>query len=177
MMEHAKERFLKFAKGVINADVDELVVCEKKSTIFEALEQFPAIQFPGKWIESIPLNSSGETRFSNYFYFDKRDYFSDFKWCIAPTRIEYLTQWKVHTVRTKELKRVKDTYYAHFKAINYNWKIKRIDQIEKDDKVHLIDELLYQKVDQFLKCETLPEVYQSELSYFDKLKSSFKRLF
>lgn len=177
MMEHAKERFLKYAKGVINADVDELIVCEKHDSIFEALKYAPAVQFPGKWIESIPLNPTAECRFNNFFYFDKRTYVSDFKWCISPIHIDYSVQWKVHTVKTKQLKRVKDIYYAHFKPINYNWKLKRVDQIEKDDNFHLIDERLYQKVNQFLKCEDLPAVYKSKLSYSDQLKSYLKQLF
>ncbi|WP_104498924.1 glycosyltransferase family 92 protein [Acinetobacter indicus] len=143
MFEHAKHRFLKYAAGVINADIDELIITPKKESIFKLLGQHKGLIYPGFWIQSIPLDANVSTRFFNYAYRSKKDQHTDYKWCINPSKLDDLTQWKVHSIRKVSLKRIKGLYYAHFKAINYNWKTQRTNSVVLDQSVHYVDQKLY----------------------------------
>jgi len=168
MMEHAKERFLKYASGVINVDVDELILNENKKSVFEELEKVPGVQISGRWIESIPLYKTDLRRFNNFFYYDKSQWESDYKWCINPQKIENDVQWKVHTVKSKKLQLSKNFYYAHYKGINYNWKLNRADFIEFDPKKHRLDECLYDVIKRVFEVKDLPQL-NLDLSFWEKL--------
>jgi len=168
MMEHAKERFLKYASGVINVDVDELILNENKKSVFEELEKVPGVQISGRWIESIPLYKTDLRRFNNFFYYDKTQWESDYKWCINPQKIENDVQWKVHTVKSKKLQLSKNFYYAHYKGINYNWKLNRADFIEFDPKKHRLDECLYDVIKRVFEVKDLPRL-NLDLSFWEKL--------
>ncbi len=172
MMEHAKERFLKYSFGVINVDIDELIVGKNDESIFCQLNKTPAIHIHGKWIESVPLDKSAPVRFNNFFFYDRKNYKSDYKWCVSPQKIEYDAQWKVHTIKTKKIKITKNFYYLHYKAINYNWKIKRADPIDFDSKIHRLDESLYEIVS-----KVFPGINKPELKYNLTLREKLKKLF
>lgn len=172
MMEHAKERFLKYSFGVINVDIDELIVGKNDESIFCQLNNIPAIHIHGKWIESVPLDKSAPVRFNNFFFYDRKNYKSDYKWCVSPQKIEYDAQWKVHTIKTKKIKITKNFYYLHYKAINYNWKIKRADPIDFDSKIHRLDESLYEIVS-----KVFPGINKPELKYNLTLREKLKKLF
>lgn len=172
MMEHAKERFLKYAMGVINVDIDELIIAPNGPSVFNELEQNPALHISGKWIESIPLDEKAPIRFNNFFYFDRKNYKSDYKWCINPQKIDCMAQWKVHTVKVKELKLSRNFYYLHYKGINYNWKIKRADFIRFDPEIHRLDESLYEIVS-----KVFPSINRPELKYNLTLREKLKKLF
>ena len=172
MMEHAKERFLKYAMGVINVDIDELIISPNGKSVFNELEQNPALHISGKWIESIPMDEKAPIRFNNFFYFDRKNYKSDYKWCINPQKIDYMAQWKVHTVKVKELKLSHNFYYLHYKGINYNWKLKRADFIRFDPEIHRLDESLYEIVS-----KVFPGINKPELKYNLTLREKLKKLF
>lgn len=172
MMEHAKERFLKYAMGVINVDIDELIIAPNGTSVFNELEQNPALHISGKWIESIPLDEKASIRFNNFFYFDRKNYKSDYKWCINPQKIDCMAQWKVHTVKVKELKLSRNFYYLHYKGINYNWKIKRADFIRFDPEIHRLDESLYEIVS-----KVFPSINRPELKYNLTIREKLKKLF
>ncbi|WP_151811214.1 hypothetical protein [Acinetobacter bereziniae] len=143
MFEHAKHRFLKYSTGVINADIDELIITPNQESIFVLLGDNKGLLYPGYWIQSIPLDSKNETRFFNYAYRSIKDQHSDNKWCINPSKIDEKIQWKVHSIRKTPLKAISDVYYAHFKAINYNWKTQRVNNIELDNSIHYVDHNVY----------------------------------
>lgn len=143
VFEHAKNRFLKYASGVINADIDELIVTPNSESIFSLLDNHKGLIYPGTWIESIPIDSNAETRFYNYYYKNKSKNHADFKWCINPSKIDDDIQWKVHSIRSVSLKKIVNVYYAHFKAINYNWKTQRTNTINFSSEKHLINITLY----------------------------------
>ncbi|MFC1395361.1 glycosyltransferase family 92 protein [Acinetobacter junii] len=168
MMEHAKERFLKYAVGVINVDVDELIIAPSGESIFNELERNPALHISGKWIESIPLDSQAPVRFNNFFYYHKGKYKSDFKWCINPQKIKNDAQWKVHTIKKIKLKLSKTSYYLHYKAINYNWKVKRADFIDLDYTNHRFEDDLYNVIKDVFEVSVKPEL-KYKLGFWEKL--------
>jgi hypothetical protein len=172
MMEHAKERFLKYAKGVINVDIDELIINEAGTSIFNDLEQYPALHIGGKWIESIPLDKNAPVLFNNFFYLDKKNYKSDYKWCISPQKIEYEAQWKVHTVRSKKLKISKNFYYLHYKAINYNWKVRRTDFVDYNEAQHRLNETLYNIIKRVFPVLEKP-MSNEKMSFLERLKKKW----
>lgn len=157
MFEHAKYRFLKYSSGVINADIDELVITPNGKSIFELLDDSKGLLYPGYWIQSIPLDVNKETRFFNYAYRSTEDKHSDNKWCINPTKLDDKIQWKVHSIRKTNLKKLKGIYYAHFKAINYNWKTQRVNNIIFDDSKHYIDSNVYTQLNDLFPSE-IPKV-------------------
>ncbi|AYO53264.1 glycosyltransferase family protein [Acinetobacter wuhouensis] len=177
MFEHAKHRFLKYSAGVINADIDELVITPNGSSIFELLADHKGLLYPGYWIQSIPLGENKETRFFNYAYRSKDDKHSDNKWCINPSKLDDQTQWKVHSIRKTNLKSLKGVYYAHFKAINYNWKTQRVDNVSYNESKHYIDHNVYTQLNNLFPHES-PKIALSSQTIstglFEKIKAIFK---
>lgn len=177
MFEHAKHRFLKYSVGVINADIDELVITPNGNSIFELLADYKGLLYPGYWIQSIPLDENKEIRFFNYVYRSKDDQHSDNKWCINPSKLDDQTQWKVHSIRKTNLKILKGVYYAHFKAINYNWKTQRVDNVNYDEYKHYIDNNVYTKLNNLFPNE-IPKIklstQQISTGFFEKFKAIFK---
>lgn len=177
MFEHAKHRFLKYSAGVINADIDELVITPNGKSIFELLAEYKGLLYPGYWIQSIPLGENKETRFFNYAYRSKDDKHSDNKWCINPSKLDDQIQWKVHSIRKTNLKSLKGVYYAHFKAINYNWKTQRVDNVSFDESKHYIDHNVYTHLSDLFPSE-IPKIthssQQSTTGFFEKIKAIFK---
>lgn len=173
MMEHAKERFLKYAKGVINVDIDELIVPKNGRSIFEELITSPAIHISGRWIESIPLDDQLPVTFNNFFYYDKKNYKSDYKWCVNPQKVNYEAQWKVHTIKTKALKLSRNAYYVHYKAINYNWKVKRTAFIQYDPAKHRFDSVLNDNINQVFDVNVNLRKLE-KLSLLEKIKDSLR---
>ena len=177
MFEHAKHRFLKYATGVINADIDELIITPKQESIFKLLANHKGLLYPGYWIQSIPLDPEKETRFFNYAYRSKTDRHTDYKWCINPSKLDDKIQWKVHSIRKTHLKCINGVYYAHFKAINYNWKTKRVDNISFNNQTHYIDENVYTHLTQLFPKNVPKIIFQAHhvsFNVFGKLKSFFK---
>ena len=177
MFEHAKHRFLKYATGVINADIDELIITPKQESIFKLLANHKGLLYPGYWIQSIPLDPEKETRFFNYAYRSKTDRHTDYKWCINPSKLDDKIQWKVHSIRKTHLKCINGVYYAHFKAINYNWKTQRVDNISFNNQIHYIDENVYTHLTQLFP-KNVPKIIfparHVSFNVFGKLKSFFK---
>ena len=54
VLEHARHRFLRLARAVVNADVDELVITTDKVSLFELIccSKTGYLKYPGYWIES-----------------------------------------------------------------------------------------------------------------------------
>ena len=113
----------------------------------------------------------------NYAYRSKDDKHSDNKWCINPSKLDDQIQWKVHSIRKTNLKSLKGVYYAHFKAINYNWKTQRIDTVNYDESKHYIDHNVYTQLNNLFPNETptIPLSPQStSMGFFEKIKAIFK---
>lgn len=126
IMEHARQRFLGRAGGVLNVDIDELVITKGDDTVFDILADLDcgAISFTGRWIETAGRHGTSES-FADYSYYDKRRAPTTIKWAISPTKIPEATQWKTHMIAGVKMVPSPTTMHRHFMGISSNWKWQR----------------------------------------------------
>lgn len=145
----ARFRFLARANGMVNADIDELVVPLTKRTLFDSLAESDSgvIGYGGHWIE----NSSGDIsvnslpRFWEHALTKDRDAPCAAKWTGAPERWPDRAQPTAHFVRNIDYLPSPDFYTAHFRALNSGWKsTERLATVTTEDLS--IDKPLYQSM-------------------------------
>jgi hypothetical protein len=146
-LEHARWRFLQKAAGVINSDIDELVVTRPDKPLFDIIEDASTgyLSYPGVWISNARVDSidSAEVRYHrNYCCKEIKPPQCPRKWIVNPNLCPEEAQWLVHAVTymPEPLSRIWDIYYGHFRAINTNWKYKRVAQEQFHPEKHLRDE-------------------------------------
>ena len=177
IMEHAKERFLSEAYGVLNLDIDELVITTKKTSIFDYLEKYNGVHIDGKWIENIPNNENGDIRFYNYFYFDKNDCKTTRKWCVSPKKIPNEHQWKIHNIANIKLKEDSSIFHAHFRPISLSWKYDRSKSLEFNPLNHRVCYELIRNLNK-ISIENPIEINKHpRLGILEKLTLNFNRIF
>ncbi|EAI5093141.1 hypothetical protein ACW738_000131 [Campylobacter coli] len=159
MFEHAKYRFLRFAKSVLYVDIDELVVCKNNRSVFEVVENQEEyfntpIYFNGEWIINTTLKD--DYSFKDFYYIDKTKNKAVVKWCLGLNRSKYLlndeVQWRVHdhydhmsqiSLR-RELNSEIET--RHFIAITTGWRSKtRLENTPPLEVNLLEDEIIISK--------------------------------
>lgn len=140
-LSHARRRFLSRAAGVINADIDELIVAESGQGIFEILQAAPAagLTYSGRWVESIRAESSMTPKFADFRYVDSRRNPCTKKWVASPLRMTNAGQWRTHDILGAEMVEIKDVSHRHFMGINSNWKHDRSLPVEYDENFHSVD--------------------------------------
>ena len=123
IMEHARQRFLGKAAGVLNADIDELVMTEGEGSVFDVLAELGcgAVSFTGRWIETAGRHGYSES-FADYSYYDKRRAPTTGKWAISPLEIPEAVQWKTHMIAGVKMLPSPTTMHRHFMGISSNWK-------------------------------------------------------
>ena len=130
MLEHARYRFLANAKSVLNADIDELVITENGSSVFELAERSPTgyLEFGGKWVENHRISCRAATnlvpRHKDYGFISQvglegcRP-----KWVVVPAKVPCEAQWHVHRLLGMNSSHADEGIeLRHFKAINTGWK-------------------------------------------------------
>lgn len=128
VLEHAHWRFLRSAAGVINADIDELVVTDDGRSAYEHAEEseFGVALYAGRWIEMVtdtPLDPERTRRFTDYRYHVGGTCTT--KWTLIPGRLPESAQWRVHSINDIHIPRAQGISHRHFKGINTNWKYNR----------------------------------------------------
>jgi hypothetical protein len=129
---------LRHAAGVINADVDELVLTPPGTAIFDYVRRSRCgvLQYPGIWIEAISTGSTTKSSYSDYLFRTAADdnFGGPSKWCVIPHSVPARSQWTVHSVEwdrswirpwTRPWKYPLDLSlisYRHFAALNTGWK-------------------------------------------------------
>lgn len=138
IMEHARRRFLSAADGVLNADIDELVMTEGGKTVFEVMEeqQVGALTYTGRWIESTGTRSWNNT-FADYTKYDAKRSPTTPKWAIRPSEVSTAVQWKTHYLSGVDMVKTSSTMHRHFMAINLDWKWQRTQTV--DDSNYQMD--------------------------------------
>lgn len=129
-LHHARHRFLRRAKSVLNVDIDELVLSKSGQSIFAATEQSPSgfCKFPGQWIGThAPRGVIRETcRHADFIYRDLPEDFScPPKWCLVPGKADRLKDsWSVHNLfGAKANKSLSEDFsYRHMRGITNSWK-------------------------------------------------------
>ncbi|WP_428332256.1 hypothetical protein [Novosphingobium sp.] len=132
-MAHARLRFLRDAKSVLNVDIDELVLSDKGRSIFEATEatRHGFIKFPGQWIsgaspDPIDHEPCRHADFTHRALAETRE--CPPKWCVVPARHDpFGTSWSVHNLFGSRHNRAIDSEfsYRHMTAISNSWKENR----------------------------------------------------
>jgi hypothetical protein len=162
--EHARRRFLKSARSVMNSDIDELVLCEDSRSIFHKAEHSPfgIARYSGRWVidtdgspaDALPRHRDFHVTLRPQMqrgrFFLQRDAVSCFpKWTLVPERCPDRTQWKVHTIGGWLPARLKTpgVSFRHFREIGGNWKYDRKLRETFDPARHVRDEALARAFD------------------------------
>jgi len=137
---HARRRFLADCRGMINADIDELVVCEEGGTIFDHLDASPvgAVSFSGLWLEAVA--GIPQPRHRHFRYHLKKPVVCPRKWAIVPAAVPDDVQANVHDFGSGfEPDFLESVRYRHFVAINDDWKYKRAHAAMFKGHRHTVD--------------------------------------
>lgn len=138
----ARYRFLSNVAGMINADIDELLVPLSHMTVFDALDESPqgVVGYGGHWISSLPITSEPGTppRFVDYGFTGGRDDTCKMKWSGQPSKWPTDAHPTAHYVRNIDHLPSADFYIAHFRALNSGWKsTDRLKTTNNDDNLRL----------------------------------------
>lgn len=149
-LQHARFRFLREARSVLNLDIDELVLDASGRSIFAAAEDSPDgfVKFPGRWIASAaprPVDPA-TCRHADFDRVDpERPDPCPPKWCVVPARCHpFRHSWSVHNLFGAPANRVidRDFVFRHMKPISNAWKERRWDDAPFDPARHPVDEPL-----------------------------------
>jgi hypothetical protein len=144
ILEHGRRRFLRDAAGVVQIDVDELVVSDDGSSLFDELarSRMGAVSFEGLWVEAVSEHPSMPPRHRDFRHVVPGHRPRQPKWAAVPRLIPNLVQWEVHGFRPgflpAEPKRFR---FRHFRAISTGWKYARGQIAQYDDAVHVVDDV------------------------------------
>ncbi|MBD8021303.1 hypothetical protein [Brevibacterium gallinarum] len=145
-LEHMRWRFAADAAAVINADVDELIVCDDRRSVFDHLSERTdgALFYRSFWIESVSSRDiEDDRRFDDFIYRSRNRQVGTPKWTVVPGRLPKESQLCVHSIKNGP-KRVfaEGVQHRHFFPMNTDWKRKRAEVTAIDPDVHFIDEPL-----------------------------------
>ncbi|MFI6941644.1 glycosyltransferase family 92 protein [Streptomyces sp. NPDC050418] len=135
LLEHGRFRYLSRAAGVINADIDELVLTGDARSVFDhaAESEVGAISYTGYWIAkatSTPLNPRRQRRFVDYRHRSKGT--TTVKWTVLPELLDdSTTQWRVHSVVGAGTERTERIHHRHYQGVNNGWKYNRGEGLAK----------------------------------------------
>lgn len=132
-LQHARFRFLREARSVLNVDIDELVVGPEP--IFAATERARGkfIKFSGQWITSATPKAVtvADCRHGDFVLQDRLETETcPPKWCVVPGACDDARHtWSVHNLfGAKANRRINNDFsYRHMKGISNNWKYDRWD--------------------------------------------------
>jgi hypothetical protein len=162
--EHARWCFLRQARSVMNADIDELVLSQSGQSAFEAAEQSHSgfVRYRGRWIIGVDDGRVSETaeRLPRHRDFNvlmppntqfswprgRRD--SNVcapKWTVVPAKCPRRAQWLVHSISPwlpSYLPCSRNFSFGHFREIGSNWKYQRTSRVPFDPSIHRANALL-----------------------------------
>lgn len=127
-LQHARHRFLRQARAVLNVDIDELLPAEQGETIFAATERAPAglIRFAGHWISGASPTPPAAPHHGAFAWRDGNETREcPPKWCLVPAAHDpFHTTWSVHNLFGSRHNRHQsaDHAYRHMLAISNSWK-------------------------------------------------------
>lgn len=141
MLEHAKVRFLRHANLVINADVDELLLCHGGEAISRLMDRhhLDVCRYAGHWIENLrDAGVDGAPRHGHFAWINPALPPCEFKWSIRPTRVPLgRVQWRVHDVQGMPATSQPDAAYRHFAGITTGWLTPRKPSVTDTSRLRL----------------------------------------
>lgn len=138
-IEYARWKFLTHAAGVIQGDIDELILTDDGRSIYEhaADDGQGVCCYYGRFFERIDEPREETPRHRDVVHYDPDTKRSGSKWTVIPERNPDHFQWLVHSVRGYS-KTVDDVLMRHLMLINTGWKYKYAP-VRFDPKKHLLD--------------------------------------
>lgn len=125
-LQNARMKFLRDCEGFLNVDVDELVVSNGKTALFDFLAESPdgVVGLEGHWVVNAPigLEPGQKPRHLNFFQVEGNGKPCSSKWLGAPVRWPDQAHPTAHYVRNAQSEQSPEFYLAHFKGINSAWK-------------------------------------------------------
>ena len=141
LFEQLRWRFFANAEGVLNSDIDELVVTQGHRPIFDLLSESPGgyVLIHGIWISdgSPTENTEPFTSRSHRHYFEQGAHpegtLVASKWAIRPSQNGEENQWLVHAVMKRRADRqvVKQATLCHLRDLNVKWKHTTIEPLRE----------------------------------------------
>lgn len=159
-MEHMRRRFARQAAGIINADIDELIVCHDGRTVFDHLAESPSgvVRYRSSWVETASSRKIEESRsFSDYIYRSHQRQLGTTKWTADPRKVPDGADFRVHRVAgVPGVEIESEIRHRHFFGINTDWKRDRSRTVPVDESVHFIDEPLVEALSRVFGDHSLP---------------------
>ncbi len=121
-LEHARRKYLGAAAGVMNGDVDELVVSPRP--VFEYAAEHGAVVYGGVWISNVREPSTGPV-YRDYPFREAGAEACPGKWCINPRQLPDEAWLGVHWPFGAHVTRPEEIVYRHFRAVGTSWKYDR----------------------------------------------------
>ena len=125
--DHLNRRLTPLAAGVLNADLDEIVVRTGTRTLFEAAAEAPGgyVQFEGYWVENVRAPGrfgEADARHRDFhFVAAPEPAVSEPKWAMVPGRLGDDVVLSVHDLHNAYRGPAEDFCLYHFKGINTMW--------------------------------------------------------
>lgn len=145
-LEHMRWRFTRRANAVINADIDELVICDDGRSVVDHLRDSGAgvVNYQCAWIEAVsPREIGAERSFVDFVYRSKTRQLGTKKWTVEPRKMPVESQFCVHRIADGPPMKVHPgILHRHFFAMNTDWKRDRATVRPVDPEIHYIDEKL-----------------------------------
>lgn len=154
ILEHAKYKYLAKSNLVVNADIDELLLCQNGIPILDLMKEKNAFYtlYKGVWIDTI--NSSPQKdlySFKDFVFQNKDSKPTTSKWSVRPKFLNIeLSQWKTHYISGFPNHIDESCRHRHFRAISTGWKFVRNAQAKLTNN-HVVDRDLLKSFDKAFK--------------------------
>jgi len=125
--EHARHRFVRGARGLLNADIDELVVDKQGLSLFDRLElsESGALSFRGHWLTADIGRQPARHR--DHLATTLGAETCGAKWAVVPSRVPKRAQFAVHEILRMEAPLSPDLWFRHFRNVSLGRHITRRD--------------------------------------------------
>lgn len=144
LLEHARHRFLSRAAGVVNADVDELVITKGKHSIYDLVRSSETgyLKYEGRWIEPVTKSRNEKFRHGDFEYrLASSTRLSPPKWAVVPSRCPSEASWNTHKISGMESDKLSSLVsFRHFWAIGTSWNCPRGSIQRPNEQDHVRDE-------------------------------------
>jgi hypothetical protein len=172
--DHARWLFLAEAEGVLNADIDELIVTPSGRRLFDLLRarRSGVLRYRGLWVAASREETPEAAAAPNAVDLRRHAEYGDVvrirnevrrgrlirhdtcpsKWAADPRRCPETAQWHIHRIKgwAAALPVTRQVAYRHFWTLSTSWKYQREESVPFDPALHRRDDLLrtaYTQVD------------------------------
>lgn len=125
LLNLVRDRFFPGAAGVLNADVDELVIRRGARTAFEVARRWGYATFRGSWHYAPPLDRA--PRHADHVLVDPAEKLCPTKYVYVPSSLLGRGCLSVHSLEKvgREFFKTRDLHFLHCRGISTSWKIAR----------------------------------------------------